>query len=261
MTLVPVRGVDADNYDGPIPVAHYQKLHDLYGVRFQILGLEAYQPYAAIQRDNGQAGDVPTQFGYKFLYWQDNDFERMKQAAGFGLPVAIDVEYGDGMPGGPMATVERILQAKDVLIAEGLYWGQYSSVYKWGRLTHGTMALAGDNGWSANYPFNRISGPSVLPPVDYLPDLTTWPAFGGTIVKVAQYADVCYEDGPWHLDLNCMLMEDNVPPPITQPTLLEALEALVKAGAIMSAGNQNLADLDEVSKNAIRWVAEQVGGN
>lgn len=204
--MITVRGIDADNYDGAIPVTHYQKLHDVYGVRFQILGLEAAQPYAAAQRDNGLSAGVSAEFGYKFLYWQDDDLERMKQAASFGLPVAIDVEYGDGMPGGYEATVERILQAKDVLKAEGRYWGGYSSLYEWGRLTGGSMALAGDNGWAAGYPY----GSGVVPPIDYLPDLAHFTGFGGLLIKVAQYADACYEDGPWHLDLNCMLKEDDM---------------------------------------------------
>lgn len=62
--------------------------------------------------------------------------------------------------------------------------------------------------------------------------------------------------------INCDLdEEEDVPTPITQPTEEQALEALIKAGAIIIAGDQNLADLDEVSKNAIRWVAEQVGAS
>lgn len=204
-TVRRVRGIDTDNYDGNIPVEHFDLLHRKYDVDFNIIGLERPDlPFQEQQAVNSLGAGLAIPLCYKFLYWRDSDIENMKRAAGFGFPIAVDVEFGDGMPGGPEATVERIAEAKYTLLREGLYWGQYSNKYIWDRLTGGSMAFAGDRGWAAGYPF----GEGRVPPTSWLPDFDTFTRFGGTKLEIIQYADACYEDGPWHLDLNCMLVQD-----------------------------------------------------
>lgn len=193
-----MRGIDTDNYDGDIPVAHFQRLHDVYGVRFNIIGLEAMEPYAASQAANSLAAGIAVPLHYKFLYWRDDDLERMKRASGFGRPVAIDCETGNGMPGGPAATVERILQARDVLKAEGQYWGIYTGQWWWPENTGNSQAFASDPLWHAAYPF----GGGNLPPQLYIPTDFSVGYGGWTRATVFQYADTCYEDASWHLDLN-----------------------------------------------------------
>lgn len=188
-------GIDTDNYDGDISVARFKHLYDL-GVRFNIIGLEAGEPYAKAQQQNSLAAGILVPFAYKFLYWKDDDLDRIKQAAQFGLPVAIDVEYGDGMPSGVVATVQRIADARQILIDAGAYWGIYSSQSEWQRLTGNSQAFAGDKCWSANYPYNA------LPPVGYLPDFSHFPAFGGMVGKVWQFSDKCYDELTF--DMNAM---------------------------------------------------------
>ncbi|HEY8766066.1 MAG TPA: hypothetical protein VIP09_02190 [Dehalococcoidia bacterium] len=207
MTVL-LNGIDTDNYDGAVSVARFRSLYDNHAVRFNIIGLEAGMPFAAVQRDNSLAAGLTAPFAYKFPYWEPDDVERMKRAAGFGLPVSIDVEYGNGMPGGWGQTVQRIQECKDVLLAEGRYWGIYSSPSEWERLTGGSMAFAGDNGWSATYPYKN------LPPKGFLPDFTQFPAFGGTLSIVWQYADQCYDEPSF--DMNAMEVAD-VPTPVQLP--------------------------------------------
>lgn len=149
-TVQMLRGVDTDNYDGPIPESHFRRLHDEYGIVFNIIGLEVQRPYAKAQQQAGYAAGVDNPFCYKFLYGANNDLERMKEAAGFGKPIAIDVEaeLNLGVPG----NIQRIHEAKDLLIAEGLYWGIYSSPNFWQEKTNNCMDFAGDYCWTATYP-------------------------------------------------------------------------------------------------------------
>lgn len=206
--MTTVIGADTDNYDGDISVDRFRRFYG-NGGRFNIIGLEAEMPFALPQRDNSEAAGLVVPFGYKFLYWQDDDLDRMKEAAEkFQRPIAPDIEYGNGMPGGVEATVERMAQAKDLLVSLGLFWGWYSSVTEWQRLTGNTQRFAGDRGWTANYPFAKLGGPPVLPPRDYLPDLSTFQSFGGTTLEVLQYADTCYDEPTW--DMNAMRMEDSM---------------------------------------------------
>lgn len=224
-----VRGIDTDNYDGEIPVSHFQRLHDVYGVRFDIVGLEAMEPFARSQVDNAAAAGIQTPFAYKFLYWTDDDLERMKQAAAFGLPVAIDCETATTWA--PERVVERIQQAKDVLLAEGRYWGIYTGEWWWPSNTRNSHEFANDRLWHAAYPFNRPGQPPVLPPQDYLPPAGMPVRYGGWgQANVHQYADICYEDAAWHLDMNAadesilvapqpdVVVPSTLPPP-PDPTL------------------------------------------
>jgi hypothetical protein len=203
-----IRGIDTDNYDGIIPVSHFQKLHDVYGVRFNIIGLEARMPFAKQQQDAGYAAGIDNPFAYKFPYWTEgngpnSDLERFKEVCAFGKPIAPDIEYEPGLPGGGGANVERMHQIKDLLLREGLFWGWYSSPEMWRRLTNNTLDFAGDKGWSASYPFARLNeAVPTVPPIDYMPSFDHFPSFGGTVNEIWQYANACFEDGPWHLDLN-----------------------------------------------------------
>ncbi len=208
-----LRGTDSDNYDGDIPTAHWQKLHDQYGVRFNIVGLEAGMPFAAAQRDRALQAGIDTPFAYKLLYWTQNDLERLKAAAGFGKTIALDCEWQQGMQQGWGATIERIHQAKDLLMAEGLYWGIYTGSWWWVPNTGNCLDFKGDHLWNAHYSF----GDGVVPPVDWLPSDFTVDYGGWTKAEVYQYADACYEDGPWHLDLNAY--EEPVPPPFEPATI------------------------------------------
>jgi hypothetical protein len=177
-----IRGVDTDNYDGAIPPSHFQKLHDVYDVRFNIIGLEAQMPFAVAQRDASLASGVDVPFAYKFLYWAANDIERMKLAARFGKPIAIDCE--------------TLVPAN----------------------TGDCKDFAGDKLWHAAYPY----GNGVLPPASYMPTDFTAVGYGGWArAEVLQYSDVCYEDYPpnangWHLDMNAYQGVAPVVPPTEQ---------------------------------------------
>jgi hypothetical protein len=210
-----VRGVDSDSYDGDVPAFHYQRLHDFYDVRFNIIGLEAWTPFANQQRANSLSVGLQVPFAYKFLYWRDDDLERMKVAAGFGELVAIDCEAG--VPGwSHERVVERIQQVKEVLLAEGRYWGIYTGAWWWPSNTGNSVAFAGDRLWHAAYPFNRPGQPAVLPPQDFLPAAPFGVNYGGwTQATVHQYADTCYEDdaGAWDFDMNAMDEALLLPPP------------------------------------------------
>lgn len=202
--MIVVRGIDSDNYDGDVPQSHFQKLHDQYGVRFNIIGLEAQMPYAQSQRINCEAAGIVVPFAYKFLYWRDDDLERMKQAAGFGKPVAIDCEAT--VPGwGKAQVIDRISQAKELLIREGLYWGIYTGEWWWPGNTGDYTGFKDDRLWHAAYPFNKPNQPPVLPSQSFLPTEPFKVNYGGwTQATVHQYADICYEDGAggWDFDMN-----------------------------------------------------------
>lgn len=250
-----MRGTDTDNYDGPIPENHFRLLKEQYGVDFNIIGLEAQMPFALDQKRNAEAAGIEVPLAYKFLYWQDNDLERMKQAAGFGLPIAIDCEYATGMAN-PEATVERIQQAKDLLISEGLYWGIYTGQWWWVPQTANSEAFKNDNLWHAGYPW----GGGNLPPVEYRPNNFVVNYGGWVQSTIWQYADVCYGDelGPWALDLNAWnpAKRKEQPMPEPQPTEVEALRALVNAGAIIVSGVGNLEGLSAKDKSALKWIVE-----
>lgn len=195
-----VRGVDTDNYDGDIAVDRFSSLGLYHSVAFNIIGLEAMMPYARVQYDNSIASGLTVPCGYKFPYWKDDDLERMKGAAGFGIPVAIDCEWQTGMPGGVEATVERIHQCKDLLVSEGLYWGIYTGEWWWVPYTGNCEDFKDDNWWHAAYPYGNK-----LPPEDYLPDFTI--NYGGkTQATIRQYADCCYDEPGF--DMNAMSVPD-----------------------------------------------------
>lgn len=257
-----MRGIDTDNYDGAIPVGHFEMLHRDYGIDFNIIGLEALMPFAQSQRESCEAAGIAVPLAYKFLYWTDNDLDRMARACAFGKPIAIDCEYGNGMAAGKAATVERIAQARELLIREGLYWGIYTGAWWWPGATGNSRDFAGDKLWHAAYPF----GAQVLPPPDYVHQNFAVNYGGWTEATIWQYADVCYGDeaGPWALDLNewnpaRMPPQEGAGMP-TQPTLEAALVALVNAGAIMAAGTRNLTELSAADIAALEWVVATAKG-
>lgn len=210
-----IRGGDSDNYDGPVPETHFKRLYDVYAMRFNIIGLEALMPYAQQQRDACEGAGMFVPFTYKFLYWTPTDLDRMKQAAGFGLPVAIDCEFGTNWE--PGRVLERIHQAKDVLMAEGRYWGIYTGEWWWVPKTANSADFKDDPLWHAAYPF----GQGVVPPSTFLPPtLALSRPYGGWMSStVYQYADACYEDnaGDWDFDMNAMA--EPLPPAAVDPTL------------------------------------------
>lgn len=204
MTIV--RGIDSDNYDGEVPQPHFQWLHDTHDIRFNIIGLEARMPYAEQQKANCEAVGIVVPFAYKFLYWRDDDLERMKDACRFGKPIAIDCEAA--VPGwNANQVVGHIQTAKDLLLSEGLYWGIYTGAWWWPGNTGNSKQFADDHLWHAAYPFNKPNQAAVLPPEDYLPTSPFKVNYGGWAeADVHQYADVCYGDeaGPWAFDMNAM---------------------------------------------------------
>lgn len=225
MTLV--RGIDSDNYDGPVAATHYQMLRENYGMRFNILGLEAQQPYVQHQlQASAEAGlDVP--FCYKFLYWSPSDLERMAQACRWQKPIAIDCEYSTNWP--PERVVERIHQAKELLLREGLYWGIYTGSWWWRPKTGDSQAFAGDRLWHAQYSW----GDGVLPPLEAPPDdgLVLGDPYGGWHHPACwQYANTCYGDdlGDWDFDMNYLVVPDEPPPPPTN--IDEQLRQLIGVG-------------------------------
>lgn len=206
-----IRGIDTDNYDGNVPLEHFEMLRRDYDVRFNIIGLEARMPYANQQREACGAAGIVVPFAYKFLYWYDNDLERMKDACRFGEPIAIDCEY-DVPPGWtPDRVVERIDAARALLVSEGLYWGIYTGEWWWKPQTRNSTAFSADRLWHAAYPFGNR-----LPPKDYLPPDPIVVDYGGwTVANVHQYANNCYGDnvGPWAFDMNAADEAILGPPP------------------------------------------------
>lgn len=203
MTLV--LGCDTDNFDGPVSVAQYQRFYN-NGGRFCIVGCQTgtdNKNYTRLQMDNARAAGLQVPFLYEFLYWDGNDFDRMKHAASFGLPVAIDCEWQNGMPGGAAATVQRIQDAKALLQSLNAYWGIYTGAWWWPGNTGNSTAFAGDPLWHAAYPY----GEGKLPPQGFLPDFSTFQPYGGwTKPTVQQFADVCYDEPTW--DMNAMEVAD-----------------------------------------------------
>lgn len=210
-----VRGIDTDNYDGDVPVTHFEMLRRDFDVRFNVIGLEANTPYANQQREACKAAGIVVPFAYKFLYWTDNDLERMKRAAGFGELVAIDCEYDVPAGWAPERVVERIDAARQVLVAEGRYWGIYTGAWWWPAATRNWTGFSADRLWHAAYPFGNK-----LPPKDYMPPEPTTVSYGGwTVANVHQYANNCYGDelGPWAFDLNAADKAILGPPPPEPP--------------------------------------------
>lgn len=201
-----IRGIDTDNYDGTVSVQRFRNLYDNHGVRFNIVSMERGGPFADGQKANAEEAGMIVPACYRFLYWDNQDLERMREACRMGLPVWIDCEWAQGMAGGPAATVERIATARDLLKGEGLYAGIYSGRWWWQPFTNDTQVFAGDHGWGANYPFGNN-----LPPMDYPPDFQRLIHFGGLDFKVWQYANTCYDEPGF--DMNAALepfWEDDV---------------------------------------------------
>ncbi len=193
-----IRGIDSDNYDGEVPVHHFKWLYDTAAVRYNIIGLEARMPFAQQQKQACEEAGLVVPFAYKFLYWQDNDLERMKDSCRFGKPIAIDCEFDTDWL--PSRVLERILAAKDLLVREGLYWGIYTGQWWWVPKTGNSKVFAGDRLWHAAYPFGNQ-----LPPLDYMPPAAMPVTYGGwSNATVHQYANQCYADdaGPWAFDMN-----------------------------------------------------------
>ncbi len=196
-----VRGIDSDNYDGVVPESHFRRLYQDFTVKFNIIGLEARMPYAAQQKQACESAGMMVPFGYKFLYWTDDDLERMKDACRFQEPIAIDEEWTVPAGWSPARVIDRIGAAKDLLTQEGLFWGHYTGAWWWPANTGNTTIFSGDRLWHAAYPF----GNGVVPPMGYLPAEPTVVNYGGwSVANVHQYADACYLDevGAWHFDMN-----------------------------------------------------------
>ncbi len=193
-----IRGIDTDNYDGLVPEHHFRWLYDTHAVRFNIIGLEARMPFARQQKEACEAAGIMVPFAYKFLYWRDDDLERMKDACRFGEPIAIDCEADTTWS--PDRVMERIGEAKDLLTREGLYWGIYTGEWWWSPKTRNSTDCATDKLWHAAYPFGNQ-----LPPENYMPPEGMQVDYGGWVeAQVHQYADQCYGDdaGPWAFDMN-----------------------------------------------------------
>lgn len=204
-----VRGVDTDNYDGPVSVARFKRLHDDFAIRFNIIGTQVGSSgnFTQVQKDNSKAAGLWVPYHYDFLYWGTNDLERMKWAASFGLPVLMDEET-DVHGWSPAQVEHRIGEGRDVLIAEGLFGGHYTAPGFWQTYVGNSMAFAGDPCWLATWPFAKLNQPPVLPPIDYLPPIKRGQiTIGGMKLIAQQYADTCYAEAGF--DLDCIDREED----------------------------------------------------
>lgn len=198
-------GTDTDNFDGDVSVARYAALKAA-GAAFNIVGCETGldgKNYTALQIANSLEAGLLVPFTYKFPYWVDSDLDGFKRAVQFGYPVAMDLEYAEGMPGGKDATIDRVLQIRDYLISQGMYWGRYSG--EWWLPGHmgDVPQMRGDRYWHAGYPW----GMGKLPPAGWLPDFDTFhPYCGIQRPDVIQFADICW--GEPTFDLNAMFIEE-----------------------------------------------------
>lgn len=190
-----VRGVDTDNYDGPVSVERFKNLHDNHAVVFNIVGCQIGSDganYTEIQTTNSRAAGIFVPFHYEFLYWtdKDSDLERLKRAAGFGLPVLVDCET-EKVGWIPDQFVERIHEGKDALISEGQYGGIYTGGWWWPSHTRNCTDFSTDYLWAANYVFKE----GTIPPENFVVDLSTFASFGGwSVPTIWQYSDQCYDE-------------------------------------------------------------------
>lgn len=207
------RGIDLDNWDRDVSVDRLVSLRDNHGMRFAIVGCQVGADgnnYTAAQVANSEAAGLWVPFTYEFPWYAGdsivNSLTRMRHAMTFGRVVAPDIEAPPGLshPTGAAGMVALMHQVKDMLVAVGLFWGWYSSPSEWRRLTGDTQDFAGDLCWSATYPYKN------LPPEDFMPDWTQYPAFGGLVPVVWQYADKCYDEPTF--DMNAMLAPVTPPP-------------------------------------------------
>lgn len=243
-----LRGLDSDNYDGIVPARHFARLHDEFGMRFNIIGLEAGMPYARQQRDACLSVGIDVPFAYKFLYWDvlGPDLERMKAATAFGKPIAIDCEYDVPAGWSKAQVVNRIQEAKDLLIREGLYWGIYTGAWWWPLNTGDSTAFKDDKLWHAAYPFGDGQ-----PPLDFLPGTQFDVTYGGwKRPEVFQYANNCYgdTDGPWDFDMNSYEYPDVIPPPppVPVPVPVRDFGWGSEIGGVERRGNQLVTWLQHV---------------
>lgn len=213
------RGIDTDNYDQAVSVQRFRSLYDNHGMKFNLVGCQVGADganYTAVQIANSETAGLWVPFTYEFPWYQGdnprNSLTRMRHAMSFGRPVSPDIEAPPNVvhPQGAAGLVDLMHQVKDMLVAAGLFWGWYSSPEEWGRLTGNTQEFAGDLSWSATYPYKG------LPPEDFMPDWGQYPAFGGLIPVIQQYADKCYDEPTF--DMNAMLVPTPPPGPSPEPT-------------------------------------------
>ncbi len=237
-------GVDCSNYTGELSMVQLQALL-VAGVEFAIVGTQ-YPDIARQQIQALEAGGIEVPAVYCFLYWDGGDWLRVHDAFDFGKPVWLDCEYVANPMLSPQNISQQILDARSHCISVGLFAGIYTGAWWWPKYTN-DLALDVPL-WHAAYQ----SRPESL----MLPH-----AYGGW-TKAAIWQWSSSGIGGVNVDLNVMedAVPDPTPTPPPQPTEVEALRALVRAGAIIAAGDQNLADLTEEDKSALDWIANTANG-
>ncbi len=65
---------------------------------------------------------------------------------------------------------------------------------------------------------------------------------------------------PWLVIMAGLVMPSPTPTPPAQPTEMQALRALVRAGSIIAAGDQDLRTLGAEDKSALAWVSATANG-
>ncbi len=241
-------GVDCSNYTGILDDAKVRTMADA-GVEWAIVGTQK-PDITRLQIIALEARGIEVPAVYCFLYWDGHDPTRVAYALSFDKPVWLDCEYvTDPMPA-PDSIVGNIRNA--VAMCGQSFAGIYTGYWWWPK-------------YAANY-FPPIDvAPWPLWHADYRPRpeslVLPHPYGGWTKATIWQWSSAGL--GGVNVDLNVMEdapVPDPQPTPPPQPTEVEALRALVNAGAIIAAGDQNLADLSEKNKSDLEWIAKTARG-
>lgn len=231
-----------------------------FGVRTVLVQYSAELPfYLSVLDADGRFDVVVYVYEYFPLSpWQQTPEARVANAIHMCQGHRVSAIYPDVedpnddlTPQGQRNIVASLKRCRTLIQAAGYLFGIYTGYYVWRDRTGDSQEFKDAPLWFADYLYDGLPTPGATP--TYMP--TKLPG-GWTTVRYWQYQNTTFFGGR-QVDMNIEQAQD-VPAVVTQPTLEQALVALVRAGTIMAAGDQNLADLDTTSKNALRWIAEQV---
>ena len=235
--------IDISNWTGTLDFTQVARLKEA-GVTGAVVGTQT--PLLSSQQiESLEAGGIPVEAVYCFLYWDTQDTGRVVDALSFQRPVWLDCEYVTN----PMPSSTDIINRIDKAVGQVRFLDQLAGLYTggwwWPPYTGDTGRFKDLPLWHAAYQ----SRPESL----HLPA-----SYGGwTEAKMWQFSS----SGLAGVNLDLSIAADAVTAPPsspTQPTETEALRALARAGKIIAAGNENLADLAEVDKNSLKWMVAQL---
>ncbi len=236
-------GIDCSNYTGYLSSPQVQSLLSA-GVEWAIVGTQnpdiARQQIISLEADGIEVPAV-----YCFLYWDSHDDQRIDDARTFGKPVWLDCEYvREPMP--DWLTI-RVKITEAVARCGDSFAGIYTGAWWWPKYTNEMNRAFDCPLWHADY---RPRPESLV---------LSHPYGGWTKAAIWQWSSAGL--GGVNVDLN--VMEDAPMPEPTppQPTEVEALRALVRAGAIITAGDQSLeTELTPKEKSDLDWIANTANG-